>query len=152
MPIRPKGDGRCIMVSAFLCECHGLLKLNESEQQQHPDIPGDSTVILKFGINAEGYWKHADLVQQLKEKAIPVFKALHPDSDGICLFDNSQTHHAKPPDALSGRDINLKDSGKNARPMRNGWYIDSSGQRVNQIIFSDSGLKGLQIILTERGL
>jgi hypothetical protein len=23
-PIRPKGDGRSIMVSAFLCECHGL--------------------------------------------------------------------------------------------------------------------------------
>ena len=22
-PIRPKGDGRSIMVSAFLCECHG---------------------------------------------------------------------------------------------------------------------------------
>ena len=32
-PIRPKGDGRSIMVSAFLCECHGLLRLSDDENR-----------------------------------------------------------------------------------------------------------------------
>ena len=59
MPIRPKGDGRSIMISAFLCECHGLLNLSESEKQRNPDIASDSTVILKPGTNADGYWKNA---------------------------------------------------------------------------------------------
>ena len=31
--IRPKGNGRSVMVSAFLCECHGLLKLDEQLQK-----------------------------------------------------------------------------------------------------------------------
>ena len=26
--IRPKGSGKSLMVSAFLCECHGLLRLS----------------------------------------------------------------------------------------------------------------------------
>ena len=37
------------MVSAFLCECHGLLKLPESMQKECSHIPADSTVIMKHG-------------------------------------------------------------------------------------------------------
>lgn len=118
--IRPKGNGRSVMVSAFLCECHGILKLNDELQALHPGIPADSTVLLKPGANAEGYWKNSDLVNQLKEKALPIFKILHPDSDGLFLFDNSQNHHAKAPDALSVSSMNMRNGGVNQRLMRDG--------------------------------
>jgi hypothetical protein len=51
--IRPKGDGRSIMVSAFLCECHGLLKSNDHQKAFYLNVPEDATVALKPGINAE---------------------------------------------------------------------------------------------------
>jgi hypothetical protein len=92
------------------------------------------------------------LVKQLKDRAFPIFKILHPNCDGLFVFDNSQNHHAKPPDALSVSIINLKDGGKNTRPMRNGWYINSSGQRVDQPLYTQNKLKGLKTILIERGI
>ena len=36
--------------------------------------------------------------------------------------------------------------------MRNGWYIDSSGQRITQTLYSENKIKGLKTILTEHGL
>lgn len=60
--IRPKGNGRSIMVSAFLCECQGLLRLSVNQQAHSHDIPADSTVLLKSRANAESYWRNSDLV------------------------------------------------------------------------------------------
>jgi hypothetical protein len=151
-PIRPKGDGRSLMVSAFLCECHGLLRLSDEQKLLHPGIPADATVIIKPGVNAEGYWKNSDLVAQLVEKAFPIFRVLHPDCDGLFMFDNSQNHHAKPPDALNVNVLNLKDGGKNSRPMRNGWFTDMNGQRVSQTLYTAGLLKGVRTILIERNL
>ena len=152
--IRPKGNGRTIMVSAFLCECHGLLKLPSELQQKFPDVPHDSTVIIKPGINNDGYWKNADLISQVKEKAIPIFKILHPNCDGLFVFDNSQNHHAKAPDALSVSKMNLKDGGANQRLMRNGWLMSAEGMIIQQTMVLDDGKtsKGLQRVLSERGL
>ena len=70
--IRPKGIGRSVMMSAFLCECHGILRLDDNLKRQHPDIPSDATVFLKPGANAEGYWKNSELIAQVK-KAMPIF-------------------------------------------------------------------------------
>ena len=152
--IRPKGDGRSVMVSAFLCECHGILRLNEEQQIQYPDVPADSTVFLKPGVNAEGYWKNSDLVAQVKDKALPIFKVLHPDSDGLFVFDNSQNHHAKPPDALTVSKMNMGDGGVNQRLMRAGWFLDQNGNRIEQKMVLDDGVtsKGLKRVLQERGL
>lgn len=36
--IRPKRPGKSLMISAFLCECHGLLRLSEEQMQQNPGI------------------------------------------------------------------------------------------------------------------
>jgi hypothetical protein len=152
--IRPKGNGRSVMVSAFLCECHGILRLDEDQQRQYPDIPADSTVFLKPGANSEGYWKNCDLVLQIKEKALPIFKLLHPNCDGLFMFDNSQNHHAKPPDALSVSNMNLRDGGANQRLMRCGWFLDQQGNRVEQKMVLDDGAtsKGVMRVLKERNL
>ena len=152
--IRPKGNGRSVMVSAFLCECHGILRLTDDLKSQHPEIPDDSTVFLKPGANGDGYWKNCDLIAQVKDKAIPIFKLLHPDCDGLFIFDNSQNHHAKAPDALNANKMNLKNGGANQRLMRNGWYLVPDGTRVVQKMVCDDGRtsKGLVQVLEERGL
>ena len=55
---------------------------------------------IKAGKNRDGYWTNADLIKQFKEKAYKAFIYLHPNSVGVFIFDNSQNHHAKAPDAL----------------------------------------------------
>ena len=36
--IRRKGAGKPLMVSAFLCECHLLLRLSYEQRAQHPEV------------------------------------------------------------------------------------------------------------------
>jgi hypothetical protein len=44
--IRPKGNGKSMMISDFLWECHGILKFDHELQKQYPDIPADSTQLI----------------------------------------------------------------------------------------------------------
>ena len=37
--LRPKGQGRVIMVSEFLCECHGRLSLSDDDANVIPFFP-----------------------------------------------------------------------------------------------------------------
>lgn len=151
--LRPKGEGRSIMVSAFLCECHGLLELSPKVAAQHPNVPKESFVIIKPGKNGDGYWKNADLVNQVELWVIPIFKVLHPGCEALLMFDNSQNHHTLPPDALNAKILPLKDNGANVRPQRDGWFIDSDGVRQSQKMVKDNGQPlGLKSILLGRGL
>ena len=152
-PLRPKGQGRSIMVSDFLCECHGPLRLSEEQQTLHPDIPKESRIMLHPGKNAEGYWTNAKLVEQVRDRAIPIFQILHPNCDGLFAFDNSQNHHAMAPDALVATKLNLNDGGKNVSSMHSGWFIDERGEKVEQCMQTENGVqKGLRTILMERSL
>lgn len=153
-PIRPTSAGKSLMVSAFLCECHGILRLSDEQSSQHPGIEKDSTEIIKPGSNAEGYWTNADLVKQCKQKAMPIFKVLHPNCDAIFVFDNSANHHAFSPDALVASRLNLKDGGVNLKTiMRDGWFLTSGGERKSQPNRNEHGQqKGLRTILEERNL
>ena len=92
--------GKFLMVSAFLCECHGLLRLSPEQELLYPDLEPDSTEIIKPGSGGDGFWTNADLVRQTKLKAIPIFKALYPGCDALFVFDNSANHHAFAPDAI----------------------------------------------------
>jgi hypothetical protein len=96
-PLRPKGQGRSIVVSEFLCECHGPMKLNEAQRAEYLDVAFETCAIIQPGKH-EGYWITANLIEQVKTKAMPIFMILHPEADAICLFDNSQNHRALPPD------------------------------------------------------
>src|SRR5689334_10497344 len=150
--LRPKGQGRVIMVSEFLCECHGRLKLSDEDHILYPLLPAEATVIIKPGAGSK-YWDNEDLVNQLKTKVIPIFKILHPDSDGLFVFDNSMNHHAKAPDALVARNLNLSDGGVNTPKLRSGWFLNSEKEEVVQPMQNEHGQqKGLRTILQERGL
>jgi hypothetical protein len=151
--LRPKGSGRSLMVSEFLCECHGRMKLNEEQMVQFPDIPSETAIIIKPGKNADGYWDCEDLVEQTRDRAIPIFKILHPGSDALFVFDNSAGHLAFAPDALIASRLNLNDGGKNVRPMRTGWFIGPNGEIIDQeMVTADGSVKGLRSILSERNL
>jgi transposase len=150
--LRPKGQGRVVMVSEFLCECHGRLTLSEEYQIQHPDLPCEATVIIKPGGGAR-YWENRDLVDQLKSKVIPIFKVLHPNSDALFVFDNSMNHHARAPDALVASHLNLSDGGANTPMLRPGWFINGEGEKIIQSMQNVRGQqKGIQTILQERQL
>jgi hypothetical protein len=63
------------------------------------------------------------------------------------------SHHAKAPDGLCAKSLNLSDGGANVKPMRPGWFIrDGTLERVEQNMqHADGTQKGLRIILRERG-
>ncbi|RKF53826.1 hypothetical protein OnM2_101030 [Erysiphe neolycopersici] len=92
--LRPKGEGRSIMVSAFLCECHGPMKLSDEQKLLLPIVPLEVVRIIKPGKNEDGYRRNADLAKQLQEEAIPIFKVLHPNFEAFFMFDYSLNHHA----------------------------------------------------------
>ena len=152
MPLRPKSDGRSIMVSEFICECHGPMKLSEAQRIKYPEQPSETVQLIKPGKNGDGYWTNADLVQQLEVRAIPFFKILHPDCVGLFLFDNSQNHHPLAPDALRASVLNLKDGSKNVKPQRDGFYMLDSVKCVQPMQREDGVQKGLVSILKERGM
>ena len=70
------------------------------------------------------------------------------------MFDNSQNHHAKPPDDFCASKMNLTDGRVNQRLMRNGWFHNSNGERIVQSMVLDDGAisKGVKRVLEERGL
>jgi hypothetical protein len=146
-PLRKKGQGLSLMVSDFICSCHGFL-------------PGVRE-LLEAGENREGYWTSDHLVEQLKCKALPIFAEYHPNCDLLFIFDNSSNHAALPEDARVASRMNLNAGGGNVPIMRNGWFIDRNGNRVVQEMFylDDSDPdnivavpKGIKMILKERNL
>lgn len=152
-PLRPKGQGRSIMVSEFLCECHGPLKLSQSQMEDYTGIPSETCEIIIPGKEQDGYWTTCDLINQVKTKLMPIFKILHPGCDALVMFDNSQNHRSLPPDALRASALNLSDGGKTVAKQRAGWFIDTNGNRVSQPMQRPDGVqKGKRTILQERGL
>ena len=131
-PLRPKGQGRSIMVSEFVCECHGPMKLNEELRGRHPDVPVATCTIITPGKQQDGYWTTADLIAEVKNKAMPIFKILHPETDALFMFDNSQNHRCLPPDGLRVSAWNLSDGGKNVQNQRMGWFVNGDGLRLDQ--------------------
>jgi hypothetical protein len=150
--IRPKGPGASIMVSAFLCQCHGLLRLPPASAQLHPDCPTDSTVIMYPGANKDGYFTNQYLAEQTKIM-LKIFDILHPGCSALVAYDNSSNHHAMADDALVASRLNLKDGGKNVGKLRDGWFISPDGKRIVQIMLTAAGKqKGIRTILQERSL
>lgn len=48
-PLRPKGQGQSIMVSEFLCECHGPIKLSEIQIAEYPGVPLETCTAIMPG-------------------------------------------------------------------------------------------------------
>ena len=165
--LRPKGSGRTLMVSQFLCQFHGAMAITVTEKllEKFPNlsgVPGDkieSLRIIKPGKNADGYWTNKDLIEQVRVTQT-LFEILHPGCVALFSFDNSQNHKAMAPDALVTNRLNISDGGSNVMHTRKGWF-EKDGLIVEQEMqFEGNGKhsvngriqKGIKRILQERGL
>jgi hypothetical protein len=61
--LRPKCEA--IMVSSFLCPCHGIIRISEELASSHGFNP-DSMVVLHPGVNMDGHFTNEDLAFQTK--------------------------------------------------------------------------------------
>src|SRR5437879_2494497 len=52
-----------IMVSAFICPCHGLLQLSDKQLQANPHIEYKESFIL-HSTQTDGYWKSEHMLDQ----------------------------------------------------------------------------------------
>lgn len=131
--IIPKGQGRSIMVSSFMCPCHGTMRgiVNGIETISRVIfLPGNS--------NGDGYWNSDHLTGQLKD-VIPLFNELHPNCISIFAFDQSSNHKAMADDALvasrmSSGVTEYKDT--NRFRFRDTVYIDSHGEEKIQKMYT----------------
>lgn len=112
LPLRKKGNSRSIMVSEFLTEACGRLKLDAQTIKNYPNIPQKARVYLIPGKNQEGYWTINHLLEQVKSKAIPIFETLFSICIAVFAFDNSSNYAAFLPDALVASKMNLFPGGK----------------------------------------
>ncbi|CAG8774917.1 22698_t:CDS:2, partial [Gigaspora rosea] len=107
--IKKKGQRLAIIVSDFLCACHGPLRLTEADATRL-GLDREAQVIIKPEQRADGYWKNKNMVKQLREKAIPIFNALHPGCIGVFCFDQSTNHNTYTLDTLAMFFLDEKDS------------------------------------------
>jgi hypothetical protein len=154
-PLRKKGQGKSIMVSDFLLETDGRLKLNENEILLHSEIPVEARKFLRPEKNEEGWWTAEHLLDQVVNYAIPIFETKYPNAIGIFAFDNSTNHGAMAKDALNVNNMNVNPGGKQAVMKSTFFGSNNTFQSMvfpsNHPIFSNQP-KGMKQILIERGL
>jgi len=149
LPLRKKGNRRLIMISEFLLEECGRLKLNSQQIQENPSILQEAHIYLQPGKNQDGYWTNEHLINQIQIKVIPIFEILFPNCIGLFAFDNSSNHAAFKSNALVANKMNLKPRRK--QPKMKDTIFRSNNQ--HQSMINDAGEpKGMKQILIERGL
>jgi len=64
------------MVSDFLDEFNGLLKLTEEEIErgklEYSNLKKKARVLLKYGVESEGYWNSEKFIKQVEDTIIIV--------------------------------------------------------------------------------
>ena len=137
------------MVSEFLTEECGRLKLNLQQCQENPSIPEEARVYLQSGKDQEGFWTSEHLIEQLKMKAIPIFETLFPNCIALFAFDNSSNHAAYRSDAFVASRMNLKSRGKQPKMKDTTFGLDNKHQSM---VNENNELKGMKQVLIERRL
>lgn len=142
--LHKKGKGKCIMVSDFICPCHGRITYQGKPVAQ----------VFEPGVNFDGWWEAKDILRQLEEKAIKGFEEMHgPTAQALFIFDNSTNHCAFAEDALVATRMVGKDGGKNAPIMKDTTYKNAEGVTVLQkMVTADGKPRGIKSVLIERGL
>lgn len=119
-PIHPKGQGCGLMVSEFIDEHNGFLKLSDEEFEdastEHPGLWKEARFILKFGIAAEGQWNNEKCMHQVRQ-AVTIAEIKYPTltHNIVFLFDQSSGHTAYVDDALNVNRMNVHPGATHAR-------------------------------------
>ena len=150
--LKPKSCGSGIMVSDFIDEHNGYLRLTDEEYIQAVDkvdgLQREARAFLEYGKEHEGYWTAKKFLAQL-EDAVKIADIKYPKDKGyrVCfVFDHSGCHGTFAEDALDASKMNLKPSGKQPRMHDTFW-----NGKVEKMVFEDDTPKGLRAVLIERG-
>lgn len=146
VPIRPKNQGRGLMISDFVTEFDGLLQLSMDEYrtatQSDPSIGMCAREIIKFRSGSEGYWNNAKFLKQM-EMAIKIADINYPSDkySKVWVFDQSFRENA-----LNVNRMNVGPGGAQPRTRDTIW-----DGRVQKMVSSNGCPKGMRIVLQERG-
>ncbi|CAG8728882.1 23870_t:CDS:2 [Cetraspora pellucida] len=83
------------------------LKLSEKEARMHLNILIEACCYLMPRKTQEGFWIVDNLLEQIRNKAIPIFEAKFFNAMAVFAFDNSTNHEAYTEDALIAARMNL---------------------------------------------
>jgi len=147
--LKPKGQGRGIMVNDFIDEHFGFLALTDDEFVRakicFPDIQQPARTFLKYGAKNEGYWNGDKFLEQVKT-AIKIAKYKYdPEAYNVgWLFDHSSGHTAFAENAENVNIMNVKPGGKQAVLRDTVW----NGQ-LQKMVLPDGTPKGMKLVLQE---
>ena len=139
------------MVSDFIDEHDGFLRLSEQEHQQakavNPSIQQQARVVFEYGSERGGYWTGDKFMTHMKT-ACDIVEVKYPPSSHTVVFilDQSSCHRKFDDQALVARNILVKDGGP--RRVRDTVW----GGRPQSMVLPDRLAKGLRTILAERGI
>ncbi|CAG8841257.1 18201_t:CDS:1, partial [Racocetra persica] len=151
-------QGRSIHVSEFLTDICGRLMLPD-EIQLLDELPREACVITYPGKNGDGWWKSEDLINQIINHAIPIFKACFLGYQVLFTFDNATSHAIFSPDALVANYVNLGPARKQEKLRSTSYFREEIRYDQDMIFSSDYRIpelyreaKRLREVLRERGL
>eukprot|EP00733_Pompholyxophrys_punicea_P001221 Pompholyxophrys_punicea_v1_NODE_557_length_1654_cov_6.640195.p1 type:complete len:230 gc:universal NODE_557_length_1654_cov_6.640195:366-1055(+) len=126
-----------LMVSDFICEEIGYLRVSEAERIKYNLKSASARVIFEYGKNREGYWGNAHLREQMKN-TIALHNVVFPNAQALFVFDNSSGHLAYAPDALVAERMNVNPGGQQPKMRATMWkgMPQEIGQKgLRQVIF-----------------
>ena len=154
-PLRPKDQGRGIMVTDFIDEHNGFLRLSECELEKRDhlglNIPPIAREVLHVGEDHDGYFTSDKFCLQVAKAAqIAEFKYPSDKYTVIFVFDQAKVHTAYDDDALIAHKMNVHPGGR-APKMWSSSLFTING-RPQSMTLPDGRLKCLKMVLEERGV
>ncbi len=158
--LRPKSRGAGIMVSDFVTEVDGWLRLTDEEYQKakriNPHIQKEARVTLEYGEARDGWWVSDKFLKQM-DVALDIVDAKYPKELYTCVFliDHAPSHMKMGDDALCVQNMNVNPGGKKLI-LRDTSFTDNTGQVQQQSMYvMKDGVKvpkGMKLVLEERGI
>ena len=149
--ILPKTKGSGIMVSDFIDEHNGFLRLSldelEDARTSNLNFLEQAKELFEYGAARDGYWTGTKFMKQM-ENAVKIaeFKYTPAMHTLVWLFDQSSCHRAYAPDALNSNNMNVKPGGSQAVMRDTVW-----AGKVQRLVFDDGVPKGMKQVLESSG-
>src|SRR4051794_23961593 len=120
------------------------------------NFPREACIIMHPGKNNDRWWKAENLINQVVDRAIPIFEARFSGCQALFAFDNASSHAAFSPDALIAKHMNLNPGEKQPK-MRSTYFSEEIQQdMIFPLNYHIPKLcekpKGLKQVLIERRL
>ena len=89
----------------------------------------------------------SDMLLQQVEKTVNIFERVHPEAQGLFLFDNAPSHWKVSDDSLNADKMNVGPGGKQTIMCDTTW-----NGALQTMVRADGKAKGMKMILEERGV